>query len=263
MRRRLQDLLRLARLKEDEVVLYLSLLQLKRAGMPALIAKTGMNIMTAYRTIQRLKERGLVQGININKKQEVFAPLTLAALIQTLDREQRALGKLRESLKNLGPLLPYLDLETQERSDTQDELIELREGIDAFREEYLKIPDHCRDEFLHLGSMQNYWDVAGMGDESPEELAFRAKRYRRGVYSRNINTNSDAIRAVQMRDSKELRTLRITDDIPVKHDYVAFADNYICHFICDKNDPRVVIIRHPELQAFHRKQFTDLWRSGS
>lgn len=262
MLKKLQQLLILAGLRDEEVTLYLHLLRMRRATMTELIGESGLNIMTAYRTVKRLQERGLVQSFSVNQKQSVYAPLTLRALIHKLDQEQRSLRKVQLALQDLDHLLPYVDLE-QEAESAPHELIQLREGVDAFREEYLKLPDECDGEYLHVGSMQNYWDVAGMGDESPEELAFRAKRYRRGVFARVINTDSPTMRAIAKRDSKELRTLRILDDMPIRRDYIGFGAHHIAHFVCDKEHPKVLLIRHPELMALYRNQFRHMWDQGS
>lgn len=263
MRRKIHHLLSLAGLREDEVTLYLHLLALKRASMTDLIAASGLNIMTAYRTMKRLQERGLVQSFNINHKQSIYAPLTLKALIRKLDTEQRALRKVQLALQDLDPLLPYIDLHAEASDGSSAEPVELKEGLDVFREEYLKLPDYCDNEYLHVGSMQNYWDIAHMGDESPEEMSFRNKRYRRGIFARVINTDSPTMRAIAKRDSKEMRTLRIVDDIPIRKDYVGFARDHVAHFVCDPESPRVILVRHPELLALYHNQFRAMWKTGS
>jgi hypothetical protein len=111
--------------------------------------------------------------------------------------------------------------------------------------------------------MQNYWDIAGFGDQSAEEMSFRAARYRNNVFARVINTVSEEMAAIQKRDSRELRTLKMSPRLPVERDYVGFADEYCCHFICDKEHPRVIIIRHPELLAVHEEQFGELWKQSA
>lgn len=262
MRRKIHHLLSLAGLREDEVTLYLHLLALKRASMTDLIAASGLNVMTAYRTIKRLQERDLVQSFSVNQKQSVYAPLTLKSLICKLDTEQRALRKVQLALQDLDSLLPYADLHTESSKGSSSEPVELKEGLDAFREEYLKIPDLCDNEFLCMGSMQNYWKVAGMSDEAPEELAFRHKRFTKGIFARVFNTPCVESEVFAKRDSKELRTTKIVDDIPICKDYVAFARDHIAHFVCDPESPRVILVRHPELLALYRNQFRAMWERG-
>lgn len=261
MRRRLQDLLRLAGLREEEVSMYLHLLSLRRASMSELIDASGLNVMTAYRTMKRLQERELVSALKINNKQYIYAPLTLSALAKKLGNEQRKLRKIQLALQDLDPLLSYVDMHVGNEMDLEP--IEIREGVEAFREEYLALPDYCSSEYLHIGSMENYWSIAQMGDESPEENAFRSKRYKRGIFARVINTNSPVMQAISKRDSKELRTLRILDDIPMKRDYLGFSDSHICHFICDAENPRVIIIREKELANIYRDRFGQIWESGT
>lgn len=259
MRRRLRDLLRLAGLREEETELYLLLLKKRRAAMSELIAEGGINIMTAYRMMKRLQECGLVKAFKINRKQSIYAPLTLAALIRKLDVEQRKLRKLQLALQGLDRFLPYLDLGMMKHDE---EPVEVREGLDAFKEEYLKIPDLCTDEFLHIGSMESYWKVAGMSDDSPEELSFRHRRVNRKIFARIFNTPSPESRIFAARDSRELRTTRLMEALPVTGNYLAFSARDVRHFLCDAEHPRVIIIRHPELVALHRQQFQKMWEDG-
>ncbi|MDD4318941.1 MAG: helix-turn-helix domain-containing protein [Candidatus Peribacteraceae bacterium] len=259
MRSRIQDLLRLAGLREEEIALYLQLLKLRRASMTELIAASGLNVMTAYRTMKRLQDRGLVSPMKLNRKQSVFSPLTLRAIITKLDADQRKMRKLRLALAGLDSLLPYLD---NEAKIDEAEPVEIREGVEAFREEYLKLPDCCTDEYLHLGNMANYWRVAGLSDEAPEELAFRRKRLDRGIYCRIFNPRTPEAETFAKRDSRELRTSRLVDDIPVTDDYLAFADAHVSHFICDDTNPRVIVIRQPELIELYRNQFESMWKQG-
>jgi predicted transcriptional regulator len=263
MRKRLIDLLRLAGLREEEAILYLHLLKLRRASMSELIACSELNVMTAYRTMKRLQERGLVSATKINQKQSVYAPLTLSALTAKLDVEQRKLRKLQLALENLDPLLPYLDATDDHMKEMEKEWIELREGREAFREEYLKIPMMCADEFLHIGSMQNYWRTAGMTDESPEELSFRHYRIQHGISARIFNTYSPESVKFHSRDSREMRTTRLLDDLPITKNYLAFTASDARYFFCDEENPRVIIIRQPELVALHKKQFQQLWEGGT
>jgi len=244
-------------------MMYIQLLRLKRASMPELITSTGLNVMTAYRTMKRLQERGLVQAFTINQKQSVYAPLSLGALIQTLGAEERSIRRLQLALKDLDRFLSFIGSkeEAEDRTDEQEPIV-IRQGLDAFREEYLKIPDLCEDEFICMGSMQNYWDVAGMSDEAPEELAFRHKRFSRNMFCRVFNTHSPEAEAFAKRDSRELRTTRLVDSIPVSKDYLGYALDHVRHFICDKDHPRVIIIRHPELVSLYRDQFERMWNAG-
>lgn len=259
MRRNIYELLVRAGLREEEVILYLHLLKIRRGSMAQLISASGLHSMTAYRMMKRLQERGIVQGYRINQKQSVYAPLTLAALSKKLGAEQRRLRKLQLSLRNLDALLPYLELE---ESKDITEPIEIREGMDAFREEYLKMPDCCCDEYLHIGNMARYWAVAGMSDEAPEELTFRRKRLDRGIYCRIFNPHTPESEAFAARDSRELRTTRLVDDIPVRKDYLAFATNHVSHFICDNDHPRVIVIREPALVDIYRRHFDSMWEHG-
>jgi sugar-specific transcriptional regulator TrmB len=261
MRRRLEYLLRSAGLSTEEVKIYLLLLKHGHASVPALIALSGMNIMTAYRAVKKLLERELIDATKINRKQSYYSPLPLSSLVSHLEEDQRKMRKLQLALQGLDRFLPFLD--TDENSTrNQDDPLEVREGLDAFREEYMKIPNLCTDEFLCMGSMQNYWKAAHMSDESPEELAFRHKRYQKNTFARVFNTHAPEAEAFARRDAKEKRTTRLVDEIPIVKDYLAFTDERVCHFICNEEHQRVIVIRHPELVSLHRKQFEQMWKAG-
>ena len=258
MQQRLRELLSRAGLSEDEVRLYILLLKLGQATATELIAQSSMNRMTVYRTLKRLGDRGLLSTVSLNNKQYCYFPLTLHALIAHLEKEQKKMRKLQLALQGLDPLPPYIDADITDKG----ELIDVREGLDAFREEYLKLPDHCEDEFLCMGSMESYWRAAGMSDESPEEISFRNKRFRKNIYARVFNLPSLEAEIFSKRDSKEIRTTRIVKDLPVQKDYTGFASNYLCHFVCDEENPRVIVIRQPDLFNLHRKQFQSMWERG-
>lgn len=260
MFRRLSELLRTAGLSDDETRLYLLLLKSGATSAPQLQAETKMNVMTVYRTLKRLEDRGLLAVSPVNRKERMHKALSLNALVRKLESDERKIRRLQENLKKMKPLLKYLPVESEKSSDADP--VELRDGLDAFREEYLKLPHRCREEYLHLGSMQNYWNVAGFGDQSAEEMSFRTARYRKNIFARVINTLSQEMVAIQQRDSRELRMLKLSPHLPVERDYVGYADDYCCHFICDAADPKVIVIRQPELLDLYRRQFRSIWDAG-
>jgi sugar-specific transcriptional regulator TrmB len=255
MLRKLKYLLSLAELKDEEINLYLLLLKLKKATITELIAGSGLNTMRVYRKILKLEERGLIKSDFLNKKQKIYYPLSLESLIVTIQSKAKRLYRLEQSLKGLDPLLQFVEINTE----VDDNLIEIKEGLDAFREEYLKIPSLCKDEFLHIGSMENYWHVAGMSFDSPEERNFIHQRMTKGIFARVINTRSKEIEEVQKRDSFEKRTLKIKDHLPIMKNYFTMARNHSSLFICDAENPRVVVIKQPDLLNLQREQFRALW----
>jgi Fe2+ or Zn2+ uptake regulation protein len=217
--------------------------------------------MTAYRSIQRLQERGLLMELSFNDKQSLYAPLPLKALIKKINAEEKKLRRLELALRNLDRLLPYMDLETEDGQD--EDLVELREGRDAFREEYLRFPDHCKEEYLHIGNMENYWNAAHMTYECPEERAFINKRLTRDIHCRILNTYTKDAEKFQERDSREKRITHLTMDIPIKENYLGIAETHAAHFICDEDNPRVIVIKQPELLQMYKSQFEVMWKAGA
>lgn len=111
MHLKLRSLLRHADLSEEEITIYLSLLKYGTSTMPEITAKTKLPNITVYRTLQKLEEVKLVGAVPINNKQKQYTALTLDALIQRIQKDQRSLRKLELSLKEMNPLLSHMDIE--------------------------------------------------------------------------------------------------------------------------------------------------------
>jgi len=257
MQKKLSYLLSTAELKPEEIKIYLLLLKQQKATIQEITAKSDLNFMMVYRTIKKLYERGLIEVIQLNNKQKAYKPLSLQALIKTIDLQRRKLSRLEQSLKGLDSLLPFIDIDQEEESEG----IEIKEGVDAFREEYLKFPSICKDEYLHIGSMENYWNVANMRDDCPEEMGFRNQRMAKGIYARVVDMETDVMENIQRRDSFELRTLKMNRNLPVMNNYLAMAENQSTLFICDKENPRAIVMKQKDLLDLHKNNFNTLWNS--
>jgi sugar-specific transcriptional regulator TrmB len=257
MQQALRKALEQASLSSDEIALYLCLLKEQRVSISTLIARTKLPSTTVYRSMQKLTERGLIHRTRINGKQSLYAPLSLERLARTLARDQIKLKKLELSIRRLDPLLRYISL----ANDTPDE-IEVREGLDAFREEYLKMPEVFSNEYLHVGSAPNFWKVAKMHYECAEERGFINRRLSKNLYARVLNTPSREALEVQRNDTREKRTVVLTEAIPIVKDFVLVAEHQVSHFICDEEHPRVIINRAPEAVAAHHDHFERLWKAS-
>lgn len=258
MKKQLTNLLQNANLRNEEVKIYLLLLKLRASTISELIEKSGLGTMMVYRTLKRLNERGIVQEKKLNQKQNLYHPLSLKSLIEKLSREQRRLAKLQNSLKNLDSLLPYVDID----NEADDQFIELKEGLESFLEEYLKIPDICEREFLHIGSMENFWKTARLSYDAPEERNFIHRRMGKGVFARIVDIQTPHMKYIQKMDSLEKRSSRLSEELPVHKNYLTIAEKQANLFVCDPENPRVVIIREPELLKLQKEQFSSLWEKS-
>ncbi len=256
MLKKLKYLLDTTDLKPEESKIYLLLLKFNSASTQKLSAASGISEISTYRTLKRLEQRGLVEAEKINGKQYIFRPLSLSKLIQRINLQQRKLARLANSLKDIDPLLPYLDLT---ENSLNDESIEIKDGIDAFREEYLKLPRIANGEFICLGSMEKYWEVNDWGLDSPEESSFIRQRMSNGVYARVVNIITEQSEYFHSRDSLEKRTTKLKNEIPMSDNYFTITEDQSNLFICDKENPRVIVIKQPELLSLQKAQFKTLW----
>ncbi|MDD5056037.1 MAG: helix-turn-helix domain-containing protein [Candidatus Peribacteraceae bacterium] len=255
MRDRLHSLLRAADLSEEEITIYLWLLKLQQSTIPELRSKSGLPNITVYRTVMKLEDRGLIEHVRLNRKQCAFRPLTLGKLARRIASKKRRLQALENELKNLDRFLPLFDPDP----DTPD--IDLRSGRDAFREEYLKFPELLHQEYLHIGNMANMWKASGLHYEAPEERWFINKRLAKNVYARVLDVPTPEAKVVQTFDSREKRTLVLRKSLPITDDFLLIGEKQVSHFLCDPDNPRVIVMRSPEQVAVHRGFFEALWKA--
>ena len=232
MQQQLRTLLQAANLRPEEVKIYLLLLKFQKTTIAKLTEKSSMASIMVYRTLKRLHKRGLVEEGNLNNKTNYYKPLSLDALITQIETERRKLTYLKMSLKNLEFLLPFMDGDNPS-GEVQEQII-IKEGVDAFKREYLKFPNICKDEYLHIGSMDNLWETAGLTAECGEERNFIRKRMRKGIYARVLNPYSEVMDDIKKRDTLEKRTTRIKSKLPIMNNYLAIAESESTLFICDK-----------------------------
>lgn len=258
MKQYLFSILHKAGFREEEARLYVALLKFKQATLTELHVQTQLSHTTTYRTIHRLIERGLIEQIPINKKQSAYKALPLTALIASIRKEQSRIHKLELALKKMDHLLPYLEL--QDNNSTSSP-IEVREGIDAFQEEYLKLPELGHDEFLAIGSSDSFWNASNAGIDSPLERSFVSRRLKNNVYSRSLMVASQDAEKIASNDAKEKRTTKMKEQLPVMNNMLMMSGGQVSHFVCDRDFPHVIVIRDPELVAMYKSYFENLWKS--
>lgn len=257
MRKKIIYFLKQAGLKEQEIKIYLSLLNFRNMTLQELVVKTKLNYMMVRRTIQSLFEHEIISIKPLNYKQDIFSAVSLQALVKKIGRKQKKLRRLELTLRNLDLILPFCNLDQEENGE--EELIEIQEGLDAFRGEYLKLPDICKEEYLHIGSMVNYWKTAEISYEDPLERNFIHRRIRKGIYARVLDIFSKEAENFQKNDSKEKRTCILKESLPITKNYLALAETQASYFICDPQNPQVIIIRQPELLNLYRYNFSSMW----
>lgn len=252
------ETLQLADLSEEEANLFVSLVKHGACTRSQIATLSDKSPIGTYRLLRTLADRGIVKVEKDTRGKFQYAA-DVDGLLNRVEKHERRLRRAILSLRELQPLLRHLP---DDEAAEDDEAIEVREGLDAFREEYLRIPDQCRNEWLSIGTLENFWKVAGFGYESAEERAFIHKRLNRRVGARVINPRSPQMDSIRRNDDRELRQIHFLDTLPVQRDCLAFTDTHVAHFICDQEDPRVIVMRHPELQRIHRNHFAQLWTQG-
>ena len=254
---KVKDLLRLNDLNDAEISVYVTLLKARMATIPQLREAANLPNITVYRAMKSLEERKLVETVTLNRKQKCYKPLSLEALIQKVSATQRKLRRFELELRKLDALLPYLD----EKND--DEEIVVRSGLEAFREEYVRMPNLFKDEYLHIGNCENFWKTAKLNYDAPEERYFINRRLERNIFGRVLDTYTPTAEMIQKRDSLEKRTFKIVDELPLTKDLLMIAEGQVTHFVCDADSPRVIVMKNPALVGLHQDQFARLWTNAA
>jgi hypothetical protein len=65
--------------------------------------------------------------------------------------------------------------------------------------------------------------------------------------------------SIQNRDTRECRTTKMKDSLPIMNNYLAITETQSTLFVCDKANPRAIIIKNPELLNLQKEQFKTLW----
>lgn len=258
MRRQIKALLKLGGCTDEEIEIYLLLLKLKEATSSELIDQTGLNFMMVYRCIDKLIQKDLLLKERSQGRHFVLKALPLDSLIKKITSEQRKTNRLINSLKGLNPFLQYLNLE----EESGDNSIQIREGRDAFIEEYLKLASISKSEYFHIGSVNNLWKVTGFDYYSAEERFFIRKRMTRGIYARLIDESSEKVEEMKRRDTLEKRKTKLGKTIPIKKNYLAIIEDQVNLFLCDQENPRVIIMKEPELIDFYKNIFWTYWKKA-
>lgn len=257
MQQSLRQLLRLLDLSEEETELYLCMLENSSNRISEILKKKRIPKTSVYRMTRRLVERNLLKEKSVNGKQREYIPCTIAELLERATAQGRELETIKHALRNTDSLLPFMRNEEGEAS------VALREGMEDFRQEYLSVPTTLTQEYLHMGSVPDFWKTANMGFESPEERWFISTRLRRNVYARILELPSPEAHVVQAQDSREKRTTKIIPSLPLKKDFVLVSDTRVSHFVCNPDYPRVIVIRHPSAVQMYRQHFDLLWEKSA
>jgi sugar-specific transcriptional regulator TrmB len=255
MKRQLIQILRKADLKEDEIKVYLGLLKLGTASVQQVQEATNLKGITTYRAIKNLLERELIKEIQINKKQSLYKPLSLQSLVEELEKQERKISKLKNSIKNMDPFLAFMDLE-----DKQED-ISVKEGLEEFTKEYLKVPQEAKEEIYAFGSMCNCFETLGGWDlDTPEERSFINQRMRKGIHARLLHEHQEGAEEFQKRDTIEKRSTKFGYNLPITQNAVLMTESDVRLFICDKDNPRVIVINQPDLKNMYRTVFEYNWQ---
>jgi sugar-specific transcriptional regulator TrmB len=249
MQRNLKSLLRLADLKEEEIVLYMHLQRIGEGTVTQLKAETSISLSTIYRTINRLLDRRLIKSIETNAKQSVFVPLPLTSLIKKIKSEQTKLDKLVNSLEGMDNFIPF------------SESVEIRSGTEAMKEEYLNYVNNARENLFSLGSVMSLWNMTDISYHSSEERNFIKKRLVKGIYARVFSDDDKEFYEVRNNDSLEKRTTKIKGGVLEDKNLFMMTEDYSTFFLCEEENPRVVITRHPDLLRLQKEHFSNLWKS--
>ena len=96
----------------------------------------------------------------------------------------------------------------------------------------------------------------------PEERNFTHKRLTKGISCRIVNIHTPEAEEFRKNDTRELRTSKLADTLPIVKNYLGITEHQASYFLCEPENPRVIIMKQPELVAMQKQSFEKLWKAS-
>jgi len=235
-------------LNENQVAVYITLLQMGSGEIQDIARKSGVKRTTAYSVLDVLMQEGLVSFVQKGAHREYFAedPRKLPKL---LEEEKRRLNRKQERITEALPELASLY-----NAHATKPKIRFYEGIDGIKqmfEETLELKSGT--EMLAFSSAESIHEY--LRDYVPYYLE---QRVAKGIRQRAIAEDSPEAREHQKNDAKELRQTRLVDreQFPFSNEINIFGNKVM---IASYKDLLGVIIESVEVARTQKAIFELAW----
>lgn len=239
-----KHLLLKAGLSEQEVIVYLELLNQPSLTRWSLVRRTGFNKNVVYRAFERLEHLGIV-----GERDRQLKALSVNRLAEKLENSKRELDQTINELKNFGNLIDF----DWQKGDEIKFLRDQQQILDA----YMYMSEVPYGTCLDFGDLENYVPVLGGMDPV---FKFRENRFNQKAKNWAICTTYGPYTQCMLRKSDMKRFKSNIDRVKVKMTgkWMIFSDTneYVMYNdFRDEKNPTAVLIKSKVVSDCQRMQF--------
>lgn len=246
----LKKLLSESGLSENEICLYLELLDKPAENIWQLLQRTKLSKSTAYRAFDKLQNLKLVIREN-----GLIKAASLKSLIAELKTSQRNLGKLAYKIQKVAPFLKF----PKEAIETFDQLYTKNQIIEA----YLFMAEQNFNVSLDFGDFDNF--ISLLNNDLTYPYKFRDTRIKKGAINKAICTNAGPITALfcTLEAKNKYKNFVECSKIDFKNRFIVFSDasDYVLfNNFEDQENPSSVLVKSKTIANIQRVQFLNISR---
>lgn len=245
------ETLRKVGLADNEITVYLALLELGSSATGTIIRKSGLHSSRVYECLEKLQAKGLVSHV-VKANRKYFEATNPGRLIDYLEERQKQIEEEKSEVKEI---LPGLIAKQKTTKSVQEASIYSGfKGIKALLENLL-------DELKNGGEYYVFGAEGGMG----EVLGPYTKIYQKRKAQYKIK--SKVIFSEKLRNSLLLKE-QVGDMRFIPAEFVSPTDTFIYTdkviiFVWQEKPPFAVLIRNKSVTQSYKNYFKFLWQKAS
>lgn len=236
-------------LSNNEVAVYLAILENGDSTIPSLSLVTGLSRGTVYDITEKLKAKGFVHEIKKGKRRALVAENPTNKLYSLLDSKHADLQKSKNVVEKILPTINVL----HGGRDFKPE-IRVYEGEEGFRQVWDEIFSYEGRNFLSIARIETFQKF--MGEDFLAEIQQRKAKL--AFTSRAINENSAVAQTLKSDDKKYARETRLAPlGFQFPSSEIIFGDKIAMFSTREENI--IVVIESKDFAQTHRVYFEMMW----
>ncbi len=227
-------------LRENEAILYETLIKIGETTAGTLIKKTKLHRNTVYETLERLSQKGFITTINISNT-KYFRPADSDQFAEQLKKEKQQTTKKEETLRRI---LPHLQRQPEMQQSTEATLYK---GKTALKNVFEEIA--TTKELLVFGTGWGMKKTFSIYYKQWHKKLIKNKVHARILLPHNKKTYAKPFSA---------KYLNQEEFIPST---IVIWDKNILNIIWEE-DPTAVLIKNEKIAITYKKYFEILWKNA-
>lgn len=240
-------------LTQEEVILYLTLLESGPSTVMDISKKTKIKRSTTHNYIQGLIEKGIVSQTNYGGRRQVVAEMPEKLKI-LLDQKTFELKKMESTLPEIVTIL------NSTVSDKTKSKVEMKyyEGKNGFREVCQRSLDYSQDEIMFISNLEEWHRVYSIEYDTNHYIPIRLSK---NVKLKMLITESDMIKKMRIEDESLNRETRL---LPKGFNFssTTIIYNGEVSFMISSEPYTAIVISNNEIYQMFYSIFSDLWQRG-